>query len=257
MVYYIFHNVLILSLLIAIFIYIINIIYIIYKVRTALGQISKNEREVMKKLIRVSHIYIWHNQHQIFFLYFGISAFLIFLLTTRIIWILLTILVILEIWRVRVRTITPPLIILLGKSTNTTLMRQIDLKKLIKPLRVVSLLNTNIPWNQTPNNELFFDCYRTTNDEDWWIVVTQLIKMTSIIIIDTNVDSKLVEREAKYILSNINFLQKCVFLSPPDGSTKVLDNILPKIRIQKSSLNIVEYDNIEQEVTQMLKEAIP
>jgi hypothetical protein len=68
------------------------------------------------------------------------------------------------IWWMDIRTATPPIALILGKSTLSYIRFQRSIKDKLSPLRVISLLDVEVIfWDTNLTNEMLFDCYRTTN----------------------------------------------------------------------------------------------
>lgn len=140
-----------------------------------------------------------------------------------------------------VRTTTAPVAVLLGTSTHSSVRRQRAIKHRLSPLRVVSLLDVDVPWDTGLSSEMALDCFRTTNEDDWWLVITRLMDIAPILAIDAAAETEGVLREGRHILGT-DLWQKCLFLTPPDGSAPVLDRLLPMSGVQRRELRIVRYE---------------
>ncbi|MCP4176927.1 MAG: hypothetical protein GY756_04100 [bacterium] len=84
-----------------------------------------------------------------------------------------------------IRISTPPVIIILSSSHPNCLKRHRMYKRLVSPLRVVTLLDFTSVYAQKIQTELHLDCLRATNDNDWWDEIAILFTLTPFIIIDT------------------------------------------------------------------------
>lgn len=140
-----------------------------------------------------------------------------------------------------VRTTTPPAVLILGTSTHSSIRRQRAIKRKVSPLRVVSLLDTGVPWDESLANEMALDCFRTTNLEDWWLVITQLMEIAPILAIDAAAETSGVLREGRHIFG-AGLTHKCLFLTPEDGSASVLDRLLPTHGVQRRDLRFAKYE---------------
>ncbi len=140
-----------------------------------------------------------------------------------------------------VRTTTAPVALILGTSTHSSIKRQRAIKLRLSPLRVVSLLDVDVPWDTSLASEMALDCFRTTNEDDWWLVITRLMEIAPILAIDAAAETAGVLREGRYILGT-DLTRKCLFLVPPDGSAPVLERLLPMPGVRRQDLRIVHYD---------------
>jgi hypothetical protein len=115
-------------------------------------------------------------------------------------------------WWLWVRSTTPPLVLFLSTSDFRSIEQHRQIKRLISPLRVVTLLDLSNSPSSSLTNELRLDCLRTGNDDDWWKVITVLIKITPLIVINADTESPGVVREALHLIAeDITF--KTVFLT--------------------------------------------
>jgi len=88
-------------------------------------------------------------------------------------------------------------------------------KRLVSPVRVVTLLDLgNSPSSDTAD-ELLLDCLRTGNDDDWWKVITILIDLAPLVVINADSESPGVVREALHLISR-DITYKTVFLTKGD-----------------------------------------
>jgi hypothetical protein len=149
-----------------------------------------------------------------------------------------------------VRTTTVPVALILGTSTHSSIKRQRAIKHRLSPLRVVSLLNVDVPWDTSLSREMALDCFRTTNEDDWWLVITRLMEIAPILAIDAAAETAGVLREGQHIL-NADLTRKCLFLTPPDGSAPVLERLLPMPGVQRRDLQIVCYEEAAHTVAMM------
>jgi hypothetical protein len=140
-----------------------------------------------------------------------------------------------------VRTTTVPVALVLGTSTHSSIKRQRAIKLRLSPLRVVSLLDVDVPWDTSLASEMALDCFRTTNEDDWWLVITHLMEIAPILAIDAAAETAGVLREGRHILINADLTRKCLFLTPADGSAPILDRLLPMPEVQRQNLRIVHY----------------
>lgn len=141
-----------------------------------------------------------------------------------------------------VRTTTAPVVLVLGTSTHSSIRRQRAIKRRLSPLRVVSLLDVDVPWDTSLANETTLDWFRTTNEDDWWLVVTGLMEIAPILVIDAAAETAGVLRECRHILG-ADLWRKCLFLTPPDGSAPVLDRLLPIPGVERQQLQLVPYED--------------
>jgi hypothetical protein len=150
-----------------------------------------------------------------------------------------------------VRTTTVPVALVLGTSTHSSIKRQQAIKLRLSPLRVVSLLDVDLPWDTSLASEMALDCFRTTNDDDWWLVITRLMNIVPILAIDAAAETAGVLREGRHILG-ADLRWKCLFLTPADGSAPILDNLLPMPGVQRQDLRMVHYEEAPRAIAAML-----
>jgi len=152
-----------------------------------------------------------------------------------------------------IRTTTLPIVLVLGTSTHSSILRQRTIKYRLSPLRVVSLLDVDVPWDTSLANEMTLDCFRTTNEDDWWLVITRMMEIAPILVIDTAAETHGVHTECQHILKT-GLWRKCLFLTPPDGSAPILDHLLPIPGVERSDLKIVRYEDVPQVIALMASE---
>jgi hypothetical protein len=150
-----------------------------------------------------------------------------------------------------VRTTTVPVVLVLGTSTHSNIKRQRAIKLRLSPLRVVSLLDVDVPWDKRISSEMAIDCFRTTNEDDWWSVITRLMEVAPILAIDAAAETAGVLREGRHILS-AGLKRKCLFLTPADGSAPILDHLLPIPGVQRPTLRIVHYEEAPSALAAMV-----
>jgi hypothetical protein len=102
----------------------------------------------------------------------------------------------------------------------------------------VSLLDVDVTWDTSLSSEMALDCFRTTNDDDWWLVITRLMDITPILAVDATAETSGVLREGRHILG-ADLAWKCLFLTPADGSAPILDRLLPIPGVQRQNLRMV------------------
>ena len=134
-------------------------------------------------------------------------------------------------------------------------MRQRDVKRRVAPLKVVSLLNVDVPWDPDLAKEMSLDCFRTTNAADWWLVVVNLIQYSPVIAIDAAAETAGVMREARHVLGS-TLARKYLFLTPPDGFAPVLDHLLPMTQFERRDLRIVSYEEAPRAIAEKVAELL-
>jgi hypothetical protein len=150
-----------------------------------------------------------------------------------------------------VRTTTVPVALVLGTSTHSSITRQRAIKLRLSPLRVVSLLDVDVPWDANLASEMALDCFRTTNEHDWWLVITRLMDIVPILAIDAAAETAGVLREGRHILS-AELTRKCLFLTPADGSAPILDCLLPMPGVERQNLRFVHYEEAPRAIAAMV-----
>lgn len=184
--------------------------------RRILKNFTSSERKVMSVLCQISqaHTVVYSSKAMAFFL--GIIGLLAALLLKDPRWLGLVIMVVsLQCW-LWVRTTTPPFILFLSTSDTRSIEVHRQIKRLICPLRVVTLLDLGSSPSTDIVNELHLDCLRTGNDDDWWKVITLLIEMTPLVVINADTESPGVVKEALHLISE-NITYKTVFLTNGDA----------------------------------------
>lgn len=189
--------------------------------RLVLGPTSAETRRLLQELVDLSRQGDGLRWTRLVLLYASIGLLLVALASGEWKWLLPAVAPLIMLWWIRVRTTTPPLVLLLGTSTHTSVRRHRDVKRAVSPLRVVSLLDSEIPWDRELAREVALDCYRTTDDDEWWRVLTRLMEIVPIIAIDAAARTPGVLREMDYIRES-NLARKCLFLTPPDGSASIV-----------------------------------
>jgi hypothetical protein len=219
--------------------------------RAILGPTTPEDRAAMKALVDVSqegNPLLWA---RLMLLYAGFGALLVGLLTRENLGLLAATAAGALIWWMRVRSTTPPIVLVLGTSTITAIRRQRAIKRRLAPLRVVSLLDVDVPWATDLRHEMSLDCFRTTNEDDWWEVVLRLIHRSPVIAVDAAATTTGVDREARYVLGSAH-ARKCVFLTPADGFAPILDRLLPATGAERRGLRIASYEEAPQAIALMV-----
>lgn len=211
------------------------------RARSVLGPASSESRRTLRSLRAVSRqgrSLVWT---RLILLYTGLGALLVAVLSGEWLGLVVAAGPFVLVWWMRVRTTTVPAALLLGTSTSTSIRRQREVKRHLSPLRVVSLLDTDVPWDPGFASEMALDCFRTTNEDDWWPVVTGLMDIAPVIAIDAAAETAGVLREAEHIL-NTEVGRRCLFLTPPDGSAPILDGLLPDAGLERHDLRFARYE---------------
>lgn len=177
-----------------------------------LKKVSSSERHAMSVLCRISESNRVVYGSQPLTLSLGIIGLLAALLLKEPRCLGLVVMVVGLRWWLWVRTTTPPFVLFLSTSDPWSIEVHRQTKRLVSPLRVITLLDLgNSPSSDTAN-ELLLDCLRTGNDDDWWKVITILIELTPLVVINADTESPGVVREALHLISeDITF--KTVFLT--------------------------------------------
>ncbi len=209
--------------------------------RSVLGPTLPETRKTLRRLLEVSRQGSRLTLTRLTLFYGGLGVFIVAIAAWEWPWIALAVAPFSLIWWMDVRTTTPPVALILGTSTHSSIRRQRAIKYSLSPLRVVSLLDVEVPWDANLTNEMVLDCFRTTNEDDWWLVITRLMEITPILLIDTAAETMGVLREGRHIFES-DLWRKCLFLTPPDGSTPILDRLLPMLGVQRQELRIVRYE---------------
>jgi hypothetical protein len=228
-------------------------VYMLLRTHAVLGAVSSEAREGIRNLLDVSRQGATLKHSRTVLLYLGLGSLVVFVFTRE--WLALVVAAtpfVLMSW-IRIRTTTPPVVLLLGTSTHTAVQLQRNIKRRVAPLRVVSLLDMDFPWDRDLANEMSLDCFRTTNAADWWAVVVTLIQSSPIIAIDAAANTVGVIREGEHLLGS-GLFRKCLFLTPPDGFAPILDRLLPESHLKRHDLHIVSYEEAPGAVAGMLAE---
>ena len=214
------------------------------------GPISREARNTLRRLLDVSRQGNGLRLARLTLFYGGFSALVVAIAARE--WLGLVVAAapfVLIAW-MDVRTTTVPVALILGTSTHSSIKRQRAIKHRLSPLRVVSLLDVDVPWDTSLSGEMALDCFRTTNEDDWWLVITRLMDIAPILAIDAAAETAGVLREGRHILG-ADLTRKCLFLTPPDGSTPILDRLLPMPGVQRRDLRIVYYEEAAHAIAVM------
>jgi hypothetical protein len=209
--------------------------------RFMLGPTHQVVRKTLRRLLDVSRQGNRLKLTRLTLFYGGLGIFLVAIAAREWLGIIVAIAPFVLIAWMDVRTTTLPVTLIIGTSTHSSIRRQRTIKHKLSPLRVVSLLDVDIPWDTNLANRMALDCFRTTNEDDWWLVITMLMEMTPILAIDAAAETVGVLREGRHILGT-DLWRKCLFLSPPDGAAPLLDRLLPMPGVQRGELRIVHYE---------------
>lgn len=209
--------------------------------RSVLGPTLPETRKSLRRLLDVSRQGSRLTLTRLTLFYGGLGVFVVAVTAWEWPWTVLAVAPFVLIWWMDVRTTTPPVALILGTSTHSSIRRQRAINYRLSPLRVVSLLDVEVPWDSSLTNETVLDCFRTTNEDDWWLVITRLMEITPILLIDTGAETAGVLREGRHIFES-DLWRKCLFLTPPDGSAPILDRLLPMSGVLRQELRIVRYD---------------
>ncbi|MCD4811974.1 hypothetical protein K8R14_05280 [bacterium] len=207
----------------------INAFHILLKTRQLIGHISRMTRNKMKQLALVSHQYrlIRGGNALLFFLgLFGILLFVAFNDTRMLSLSTLSLGVLL--W-LRVRISMPPIALLLASSNQCSIARHWAYKRFVSPLRVISLLDKTGRIDDRKSSELEFDCLRTNNDNDWWVVITTLMDFAPLLLFDATATTEGVIRERDYVISS-GLLYKSMFARGSEGECPLIDSLPDEIR---------------------------
>ena len=209
--------------------------------RAVLGPLHSEAHETLRRLLEVSRQGDRLKLIRVTLFYAGIGALVVAIAAKEWLGVAVAVAPFALIAWMDIRTITAPVVLILGTSTYSSIRRQRAVKHRLSPLRVVSLLDVDLPWDTSLTNEMTLDCFRTTNEDDWWLVITRLMEITPILLIDTGAETAGVLREGRHIFES-DLWRKCLFLTPPDGSAPILDRLLPMSGVQRQELRIVRYD---------------
>ena len=209
--------------------------------RSVFGPTPPETRETLRRLLDVSRQGNHLALSRLTLFYGGFGVFVVAVAAREWLGLIVAVTPFVLIGWMDVRTTTTPVALILGTSTHSSIRRQRAIKYRLSPLRVVSLLDVDVPWETSLANEMALDCFRTTNEDDWWLVITRLMEITPILAIDAAAETMGVLREGRHILG-ADLWRKCLFLTPPDGSAPILDRLLPMPGVQRQELRIVRYE---------------
>jgi len=221
------------------------------RTRAMLGPLSSEVHKTLRQLLDVSRQGEGLKLTRITLLYIGIAALVVAIAAREWLGLVVSTAPFVLIAWMDIRTTTAPVALILGTSTQSSIRRQRAIKRRLSPLRVVSLLNVDVPWDKPLAIEMSLDCFRTTNEDDWWLVVTRLMEIAPVLAIDAVAETSGVLREGRHILGT-NLWQKCLFLTSPDGSAPVLDRLLPMSGVQRRNLRIVRYEEAAHVIAAMV-----
>lgn len=216
-----------------------------------LGLLPGEARQTLRSLLDVSRQGSNLKWTRLVLLYTGLGALVVALAAGERLGLVIAAGPFVLIWWMRIRTTTAPVALLLGTSTHTSIRRQRDVKRRLSPLRVVSLLDVDVPWDPGLAQEMALDCFRTTNEDDWWPVITRLLDIAPVIAIDTAAETAGVLREGRYILGT-ELARKCLFLTRPDGSAPILDRLLPAAGLERRDLRLARYEDAPRVMATMV-----
>ena len=221
--------------------------------RCVLGPVPPEANETLRVLLHVSRQGDSLKLMRIVLFYGVLSAFIVALAARELLGLVVAVALLAVIVWMHIRTTTVPVALILGTSNHSSIKRQRVVKHRLSPLRVVSLLDIDVPWDPTLTKELVLDCFRTTNEDDWWLVITRLMDIVPIIAIDAAAETPGVLREGSHILGS-DLARRCLFLTPPDGSAPILDRLLPMPGLRRQDLLIVHYGEAPRVITAMVSE---
>ncbi|HYV07204.1 MAG TPA: hypothetical protein VFB82_21595 [Blastocatellia bacterium] len=221
------------------------------RARVVLGPMPTEAHETLSRLLDVSRQGDRLKLTRVALFYGGVSALVVAIVAREWLGLIVTAAPFALIVWLDVRTTTAPTALILGTSTHSSIRRQRAIKHRLSPLRVVSLLDVEVPWDASLANEMVLDCFRTTNEDDWWLVITRLMEIAPILAIDAAAETPGVFREGRHILG-ADLWRKCLFLTPPDGSAPILDRLLPAPRILRQDLRIVRYEEAPHAIAVMV-----
>lgn len=221
-----------------------------FRSRMVLGPLPSEAHETLRRLLEVSRQGDRLKLTRIALFYAGIGTLVVTIAAREWLGIVVTVAPFILIAWMDVRTTTAPVVLVMGTSTHSSIRRQRVIKRRLSPLRVVSLLDVNVPWDTSLANEMTLDCFRTTNEDDWWLVITGLMEIAPILVIDAAAETTGVLREARHILG-AELWRKSLFLTPPDGSAPVLDRLLPLPGVQRQDLLVARYEEAVRAIATM------
>jgi hypothetical protein len=184
--------------------------------RRVLKDFGSPERQVMSALCRISenHPLVYGSTTTMILTAIASITAVILLKEPR--WLGITFMVVAIRWWLWIRVTTPPFILFLSCSDPGSIDAHKQLKRLVSPLRVVTLLDLeNCPSTKTAE-ELSLDCLRTGNSDDWKKVIYILIDMAPVVIMNADTDTAGVHEEAIYVPKNM-LMFKTAFLKKGDA----------------------------------------
>lgn len=219
--------------------------------RSVLGPMPREAHETLRRLLDVSRQGDGLRLARLTLFYGGLGALVVAIAARE--WLGLVVATapfVLIAW-MDIRTTTAPVALILGTSTHSSIKRQRAIKHRLSPLRVVSLLDVDVTWDTRIAREMTLDCFRTSNEDDWWLVITHLMDVVPILAIDAAAETAGVLREGRHILG-ADLARKCLFLTPPDGYAPILDCLLPMPGVQRQDLRIVHYEEAPRAIAAMV-----
>jgi hypothetical protein len=221
--------------------------------RYALGPPRSDTQQALQSLLDVSRQSEWLTWGRLVLLYGGLGAIVIALSAREWLGLVIAAGPFSLLWWMKIRTTIAPVALLLGTSTHSSIRRQREVKRRLSPLRVVSLLDVDVPWDPGLADEMALDCFRTTNEDDWWPVIAHLMDIAPVIAIDTGAETAGVLREGKHIL-DAELAHKCLFLTPPNGSAPILDRLRPASKLDRRALRFARYEEAPAVIAAMVAE---
>ena len=119
-------------------------------------------------------------------------------------------------WWLWVHTATPPFVLFLSSSEDSSIEQHHAIKLSISPLRAISLLDIGHIPDRHVVGSLTLDCLRTEVDDDWWNVIKVLIEIAPIVVMNADVETAGVIREVQYLHSE-DLLFKTIFFTEGDA----------------------------------------
>lgn len=150
-----------------------------------------------------------------------------------------------------VRVTTPPFILFLSSSDSLSVGIHRQLKRLVSPLRVVTLLALEKSPSAETADELLLDCLRTSNTDDWKKVIYVLIDMAPVVIINADAETAGVHEEAIYITTN-KLMFKTAFMTQSDAR---LLRLQPEPAASASSCFVVPTSKLRELIIAVLNSA--
>lgn len=126
------------------------------------------------------------------------------------------------------RVTVPPSVVVLGASGRLSVSLHWKLKRIISPLRVLSLLDLGHAGGEGRRSELTLDCLRTSNEEDWLAAVAKFLKVTRLVVVDGRVSSPWLIQEVTDFLGD-GFARPCVIIGAPGRGCPLLQSLPPDI----------------------------